>query len=110
MSRSILEPMAKDRGKLFTVPLTTDELIGIHAAADVLGSRNATGMVYIFIRQRIDEAKSKDLKAFERKFKEEQARVLARSDQKKSERKRGARRVDKPVNGKSSSEKGKAAG
>lgn len=99
MSRCILEIMVEDKKRLFTIPLSLDELIAIHAAADVLGYKNATGIVYTFIRRKIGEAKSKSLSEFEQKYKEERARVLTRSKQKMAESKRGARTTDRSVDG-----------
>lgn len=97
MSRCILEVMTEAKKRLFTVPLSLEELAGIHAAVDVLGHKNATGVVYTFIRRKIDEAKAKSLSEYEQKFKVERTRVLTRSKQKAKEKQFGPRKLTKPV-------------
>lgn len=91
MSRPILDAVSEEKKRLFTIPLTLDEIVGFHVAADILGTRNPTNLAYQYIRNQIDEAKQKNAKEFDRLFPIRREKVLKRS----RERKKQARRATK---------------
>lgn len=87
-SRCTLDSMPKEKSTVFTVPMTLEEIAEFHTAAAIKDNRNATGLVYNFMRRQVREAKAEAPEEFKKLLSEKRQVVLARSKRKSKERKK----------------------
>lgn len=113
--RCILDTMTTTERKLFTIPLSLEQLVGIHVAAEMLEDRKATQLVYNYIKKKISEAKALSLTDYERMCKEKKPAILERSKRKAEERQKidlqlieGGEQPTNPQNNQNSHENGSA--